>query len=108
MASLLSQHQDAVQRLAEVPGLGVDSAQQIIAEVGPTAATFPSDKCLSSWLGACPGDERERGRELQPPLSEGQPSHAAVTQSGCERRSQGQRKHLRNRVSPFRPAPGTQ
>ena len=41
MASLLSQHQDAVQRLAEVPGLGVDSAQQIIAEVGPTAATFP-------------------------------------------------------------------
>src|SRR6267154_2513219 len=44
MASLLSQHQDAVERLAEVPGLGVDSAQQIIAEVGPTAATFPSQK----------------------------------------------------------------
>ena len=56
MASLLSEHQDAVQRLAEVPGLGVDSAQQIIAEVGPTAATFPSEKCLSSWVGACPGD----------------------------------------------------
>jgi transposase len=34
MANLLSQHPDAVQRLAEVPGLGVDSAQQIIAEVG--------------------------------------------------------------------------
>jgi transposase len=27
MANLISQHQDAVQRLAEVPGLGVDSAQ---------------------------------------------------------------------------------
>jgi len=46
MASLLSQHQDAVERLAEVPGLGVDSAQQIIAEVGPTAATFHSEKRL--------------------------------------------------------------
>jgi transposase len=57
MASLLSQHQDAVERLAEVPGLGVDSAQQIIAEVGPTAATFPSEKCLTSWVGACPGDD---------------------------------------------------
>jgi transposase len=57
MASLLSQHQDAVQRLAEVPGLGPDSAQQIIAEVGATAATFPSAKNLSSWVGACPGDE---------------------------------------------------
>src|ERR1700758_701679 len=57
MATLLSQHQEAVQRLAEIPGLGVDSAQQIIAEVGATAATFPSGKQLSSWVGACPGDE---------------------------------------------------
>jgi transposase len=56
-ARLLSQHVDAVRRLAEVPGLGVDSAQQILAEVGPTAATFPSEKHLSSWVGACSGDE---------------------------------------------------
>src|SRR5215469_3962785 len=61
MASLLSPHQDAVERLAEVPGLGVDSAQQIIAEVGPTAATFPSEKCLSSWVGACSGDNESAG-----------------------------------------------
>src|SRR5467141_2094715 len=61
MAMLLNQHQDAVTRLAEVPGLGVDSAQQIIAEVGPTAATFPSAKCLSSWVGACPGDAESAG-----------------------------------------------
>ena len=61
MASLLGEHQDAVQRLAEVPGLGVDSAQQISAEVGPTAATFPSAKCLSSWVGACPGDDETAG-----------------------------------------------
>src|SRR5437667_9608168 len=61
MASLLNQHEDAVQQLAEVPGLGVDSAQQIIAEVGPTAATFPSEKCLSSWVGACPGDDETAG-----------------------------------------------
>jgi len=61
MARLLSQHQDAVQRLAEVPGLGVDSAQQIIAEVGAAAATFPSPKRLSSWVGACPGDDESAG-----------------------------------------------
>lgn len=57
MATLLRQHEDAVKRLAEVPGLGVDSAQQIIAEVGATAATFPSAKNLASWVGACPGDQ---------------------------------------------------
>src|SRR5712664_1237738 len=61
MASLLHPHQDAVQRLAEVPGLGVDSAQQIIAEVGSTAATFPSEKQLSSWVGACPGEDESAG-----------------------------------------------
>ncbi len=61
MATLLGQHQTAVERLAEVPGLGVDSAQQIIAEVGATAATFPSAKQLSSWVGACPGDEESAG-----------------------------------------------
>jgi transposase len=37
MADLLAAHHDAVQHLAEIPGLGVDSAQQIIAEVGATA-----------------------------------------------------------------------
>jgi transposase len=48
MAMLLRQHQEAVQRLAEVPGLGVDSAHQIIAEVGARAATFPSASHLAS------------------------------------------------------------
>src|SRR5882762_2258111 len=61
MAELLGHHHDAVQRLAEIPGLGVDSAQQIIAEVGATAATFPSPKHLASWMGACPGNEESAG-----------------------------------------------
>src|SRR5262249_9874376 len=50
-------HQAAVIGLAEVPGLGVDSAQQIIAEVGAQASTFPSAAELSSWVGTCPGKE---------------------------------------------------
>src|SRR5499433_2828265 len=60
-AGLLREHQDAVQRLAEVPGLGVDSAQQIIAEVGAKAATFASPKNLVSWVGACPGEDESAG-----------------------------------------------
>jgi len=61
MARLLSAHQNVVQRLAEVPGLGADSAQQIIAEVGPAAAAFPSAKHLASWVGVCPGEEESAG-----------------------------------------------
>lgn len=61
MAALLGPYQDQVQRLAEVPGLGADSAQQIIAEAGATAATFPSERDLSSWVGVCPGDNESAG-----------------------------------------------
>src|SRR6516164_451494 len=61
MADLLHPYQDQVKRLAEVPGLGVDSAQQILAEVGVLAAAFPSAKQLSSWVGACPGDNQSAG-----------------------------------------------
>jgi transposase len=58
---LLGQHQEVVRRVAEVPGFGVDSAVQMIAEVGPEAATFPSAKQLSSWVGVCPGNEESAG-----------------------------------------------
>ena len=57
IAHSLQAHQDAVVRLAEVPGFGVDSAQQVIAEVGPQAATFATAGNLSSWAGTCPGRE---------------------------------------------------
>lgn len=57
MAVLLKGHQDAVQRLAEVPGLGGDSGQQIVAQVGPRATAFDSAKQMASWVGVCPGQE---------------------------------------------------
>ena len=61
MAHLLALHQAAGPRLAEVPGLGVDSAQQIIAEVGADATTVASPQQLASWVGACPGKEESAG-----------------------------------------------
>src|SRR5260370_6744720 len=91
IASLLREHQDAVQRLAEVPGLGGDSAQQIIAEVGAQAATFASAKNLVSWVGACPGEDETAGvnrskrspkgnRQMRRILN--QAANAAVRQKG--------------------------
>src|ERR1700730_881529 len=64
---------------------------------------------MSLLVGRClPWRRRERRRQLQPPLSKGQPSHAPLTQSSCECRSQDQRKYLRDRVSTLGPAIGTQ
>ena len=91
LARLLRAHQEAVERLAAVPGLGVDSAQQIIAEVGPTAATFATAKRLASWVGACPGHDESAGinhsrrspngnRQMRRLLN--QAAHAAVKTKG--------------------------
>lgn len=91
MAALLLCHQQAVERLAEVPGLGVNSAQQIIAEVGVTATTFATAKNLSSWAGLCPGEQESAGisyshrspqgnRHLRRILHES--AHAAVKTKG--------------------------
>jgi transposase len=57
IAAALQPYRDAVKRLAEVPGFGVDSAHQVIAEIGAAAAAFASPGQLASWVGVCPGRE---------------------------------------------------
>lgn len=57
IAEAMKPHQEAVMRLAEVPGFGVDSAQQVISEVGVQASTFASAAELTSWVGTCPGKD---------------------------------------------------
>jgi transposase len=57
IAQAMQPHEDAVVRLAEATGFGVDAAQQVIAEVGPQASTFHSAAQLSSWAGTCPGKQ---------------------------------------------------
>jgi transposase len=47
IASLLREHQDAVQRLAEVPGLGVDSAQQALPKWVPRQPRLPPPRISS-------------------------------------------------------------
>ena len=56
-AQALHAPQEAVVRLAAVPGFGVDWAQQVIAEVGAAAKTFPSSHNLAAWVGTCPGED---------------------------------------------------
>ena len=55
-------HQDAVVRLIAVPGIGAEAAQEILAEIGPAAAAFPSAAQLASWIGVCPGSNQSAGQ----------------------------------------------
>ena len=92
IAQAMNSHQDAVIRLAEVPGLGVDSAQQIIAEVGAQASTFASAAELTAWVGTCPGKEESAEQNQSSRCAKGnkylrrvlnQAAHAAVAKKGC-------------------------
>jgi len=61
-AAHMQAHQAAVVRLIEVPGIGSETAQEIIAEIGPTASAFPSAPQLASWIGVCPGSNQSGGQ----------------------------------------------
>jgi transposase len=54
-------YQNAVVRLVGIPGISADTAQEIIAEVGPAASAFPSAPQLASWVGVCPGSHESAG-----------------------------------------------
>ena len=91
IAQAMKPDQEAVIRLAEVFGLGVDSAQQVIAEVGVTAATFPSAADFTSWVGTCPGKDESAEENYSSRSAKGnkylrrvlnQAAHAAVKKNG--------------------------
>ena len=107
-ASLLRQHQDAVERLASGgagAGSGFSDPDHCRSRAHGSDLSFGEASVLVG--GRLPGRRRKRRRELQPPIPTGQPPHAAPTQPGRECRREGQRKYLRNCLSALGPAPGT-
>jgi transposase len=91
IAEAMQAHSEAIARLAELPGLGVDSAQQILAQIGPQASAFPSAGQLASWVGVCPGSHESAGESSSNRSAKGnrtmrrlldQLAHAAVRKEG--------------------------
>jgi transposase len=92
LAKELKKHEEAVIRVAETPGFGVDSGQRIIAEVGADAAAFPSAGEFASWVGYCPGSNVSAEQNHSSRCPKGnqyvrklltQAAQAAVKKKGC-------------------------
>lgn len=92
IAQHLQQHQKAVVRVARIPGFGLVSAQQLIAEVGHDAAAFPSPGEFCSWIGVCPGSDvsAEENHNSHSPKGNrfvrrilAEAAQAAVKKEGC-------------------------
>ena len=54
---------DAAERLEAIPGIGNDSAQVIVTEIGIDMGKFPAAKHLCSWSGLSPGNRQSAGRQ---------------------------------------------
>jgi transposase len=62
IAQCLKAQRDAIERLCGIPGVSIDAAHQVIAEMGPDAQAFPSAAQAASWVGVCPGRHESAGQ----------------------------------------------
>jgi transposase len=59
----LSEESELIELLDEITGVGKQSAQVIIAEIGTDMGQFPSAEHLASWAGLCPGNNESAGKK---------------------------------------------
>lgn len=99
LAQALASHQDAIERLCEIPGISVRTAQYLVAETGPSAQAFDSASKLASWVAICPGQQESAGVSVSNRSAKGnwmmrrtlsQTAWAAVACKGSE----AQRRYL--------------
>ena len=57
--------------LQTIPGVNENCAATILAEIGPTVTTFPSDAHLASWAGLCPGSYESAGIKKSSHITQG-------------------------------------
>ena len=59
---LMRPFQPAIQRLMTIPGVGLLTAQNVLAEIGTDMSRFPTDQHLASWAAMCPGNRESAGK----------------------------------------------
>ena len=71
IAQRLANFEDALTRLATIPGVGRRVAETILAEVGTDMQRFPSAPQLVSWAGFSPGQRQSGGHAHSAPVRKG-------------------------------------
>ena len=73
LEAALSPFRGAVERLTEIPDVGDNVAQTLIAESGADMSAFPTADHLVSWAGMCPRLDESAGRKRSKRLRKGAP-----------------------------------
>ncbi len=82
---------DELERLETIPGVGMRTAQILLAEIGADLRRFPTAGHLASWAGMCPGNDESAGQRRSGQTRHGNPwlrsalieaAHAAARSHG--------------------------
>lgn len=61
-SSFSEEQMKAIERLDAIPGIGIVSAEQIIAETGIDMSNFRNQHAFSNWIGVAPGNNESAGK----------------------------------------------
>jgi transposase len=64
---------DELRRLDEIPGVGLDVAQIVVAELGVDMSRFPTAAHAASWAGLAPGKNESAGKNRSGKITPGNP-----------------------------------
>lgn len=64
-------YSEAIRLLDTIPGINVNTAEGILAEIGTDMSRFPSAAHLSSWAGMCPGNNQSAGKKKSSKTTKG-------------------------------------
>jgi transposase len=67
----MSAYQPLLERLDTISGVGQRSAENILAEIGPRMAQFPTADHLVSWAALCPGKDESAGKRRSSKTAKG-------------------------------------
>jgi transposase len=59
---LMRPFQVEIERVMTIPGVGLRTAQNVLAEIGTEMSRFPTDQHLASWAAVCPGNRESAGK----------------------------------------------
>jgi transposase len=62
IADAVAPFRDLIDRLDTIPGVGVRTAEVVLAEIGTDMTRFPTAQHLTSWAGLCPGLNESAGK----------------------------------------------
>jgi len=63
----------ALARLDTIPGVGLRTAETLVAEIGADLSRFPTAAHLASWAGMCPGSDESAGKRRSGTTRKGDP-----------------------------------